>query len=130
MLLKTIEQERAEAEAKVNGMKVIATDRRLEHSGAVAWWDDYDMDTTETLYLDSNGEYYLRVEQYHEFMNADDVYHISRTQANEWLRDNKRALYKAPRRRRRQILGTYGKRRYNFWKMIHKHWRKKAQKGA
>ena len=130
MLLKTIEQERAEAEAKVNGMKVIATDRRLGHSGAVAWWDDYDMDTTDTLYLDSNGKYYLRVEQYHEFMDADDVYSISRTEANEWLREHKRALYKAPRRRSRQILGTYGKRRYNFWKMIHKHWRKKAQKGA
>jgi hypothetical protein len=130
MLLKTIEQERAEAEAMVKNMRFIGKERRLEHSNAVSWWDDYDMDTTETLYVDSDGKYYLRVEMNHDFILSDGVEKISRAEANEWTRRKARAAYKAPRRRSRQILGTYGKRRYNFWKMVHKHFRKKAQKGA
>ena len=130
MLLKTIEQERAEAEAMVKNMRFIGKERRLEHSNAVSWWDDYDMDTTETLYVDSDGKYYLRVEMNHDFITSDGVEKISRAEANDWTRKKARAAYKAPRRRRRQILGTYGKRRYNFWKMVHKHFRKKAQKGA
>jgi len=130
MLLKTIEQERAEAEAMVKDMRLVGTERRLEHSNAVSWWDDYDMDTTETLYVDSDGKYYLRVEMNHDFILSDGVEKISRAEANEWTRKKARAAYKAPRRRRRQILGIYGKRRYNFWKMVHKHFRKKAQKGV
>ena len=130
MWLKTIEQERAEAEAMVKNMRFIGKERRLEHSNAVSWWDDYDMDTTETLYVDSDGKYYLRVEMNHDFILSDGVEKISRAEANEWTRKKARAAYKAPRRRRRQILGTYGKRRYNFWKMVHKHFRKKAQKGV
>ena len=62
----------------------------------------------------------------HDFITSDGVDRISRMQANEWLRYNKRADYKAPRRRIRQILTFYGKRYYNFRKMIYKHLRKKA----
>ena len=130
MWLKTIEQERAEAEAMVKDMRLVGTERRLEQSMYIYPSDDYDMDTTETLYVDSNGDYYLRVEMNHDFITSDGVEKISRAEANEWTRKKARAAYKAPRRRCRQILGTYGKRRYNFWKMVHKVWRKKAQKGV
>jgi hypothetical protein len=127
MLLKTIEQERAEAEAMVKDMQIIGKKRKLEHSQYVWACDDYDMDTTETLYYDEEtSRYYLRVEMYHDFITSDGVDRISRMQANEWLRYNKRADYKAPRRRIRQILTFYGKRYYNFRKMIYKHLRKKA----
>ena len=127
MLLKTIEQERAEAEAMVKDMQIIGKERRLEHSQYVSACDDYDMDTTETLYYDEEtNKYYLRVEMNHDVITSDGVDRISRTQANEWLRYNKRADFKAPLRRIRQILTFYGKRYYNFRKMIYKHLRKKA----
>lgn len=128
MFMKTIEQERAEAEAMVKGMRLVGKERRLEHSQYVHAWEDTDMDTTETLYRADNGDYYLRVEMYHDFITSDGVEKISRAEAREWTRRKARSAYKAPRRRKRQILGIYGKRRYNFWKMVHKHFRKKAQK--
>ena len=128
MFMKTIEQERAKAEAMVKGMRLVGKERRLEQSMYIYPSDDYDMDTTETLYCDDNGDYYLRVEMYHDFITSDGVEKISRAEAREWTRKKARAAYKAPRRRKRQILGIYGKRRYNFWKMVHKVWRKKAQK--
>ena len=130
MFMKTIEQERAEAEAIVKGMRLVGKERRLEHSQYVWACDDYDMDTTETLYRADNGDYYLRVEMCHDFIDSDGVEKISRAEAREWTRRKARAAYKAPHRRKRQILGIYGKRRYNFWKMVHKHFRKKAQKGV
>lgn len=130
MFMKTIEQEIAEAEAMVKGMRLVGKERRLEHSQYVWACDDYDMDTTETLYCDDNGDYYLRVEMYHDFITSDGVEKISRAEAREWTRKKARAEYETPHRRKRQILGIYGKRRYNFWKMVHKHFRKKAQKGV
>lgn len=130
MFMKTIEQERAEAEAMVKGMRLVGTERRLEQSMYIYPSDDYDMDTTETLYCDDNGDYYLRVEMYHDFITSDGVDKISRAEARKWTREKARTEYEAPHRRKRQILGIYGKRRYNFWKMVHKHFRKKAQKGV
>ncbi len=129
MLLKTIEEQRAEAEAMVKGMNIIGSVRRLEHSQYVWACDDYDMDTTETLYQDANGAYYLRIEMYHDFMDDDSVYKVERAEAQKWIRENKRNAW-AARRRSRQIIGLYGKHSYNFWKTVHKHFRKKAQKGV
>ena len=124
MQLKTIEQERAEAEAMVKDMRLVGSVRRLEQSMYIYPSDDYDMDTTETLYTDGKG-YYMRVEQYHDFMSADDVYKISRAEAREWTRENARAEYEAPRRRRRQIHKANGKSRlYGFLKMVAKKWRR------
>lgn len=127
MFMKTIEQERAEAEAMVKGMRLVGTERRLEHSQYVWACDDYDMDTTETLYCDDNGDYYLRVEMYHDFITSDGVEKISRAEAGEWTRRKARAEYEAPHRRRRQIFKANGRSHlYKFFKNVKKHWRKKA----
>ena len=110
-MFKTIEQERAEAEAMVKGMNVIGSIRRLECSGYISPWDDPDMDTTETLYQNENGVYYMRVEQYHEFMMADDVYRLSRKGAENWIRENIRNTWTARKRLRmatRCYLNRYG----------------------
>ena len=98
MLLKTIEQERAEAEAMVTGMDVIGSVRKLECSGYISTWEDTDMDTTETLYQDKKGAYYLRVEQYHDFLSADDVWKITRKEAESWIRKNVRNIWVAHKR--------------------------------
>lgn len=97
-MFKTIEQERAEAEAMVKGMNVIGSIRRLECSGYINPWDDTDMDTTETLYQNDNGAYYMRVEQYHDFLSADDVWHITRKEAESWIRKNVRNIWVAHKR--------------------------------
>lgn len=125
--MKTIEQEIAEAEAMVKGMRLVGKERRLEHSQYVWACDDYDMDTTETLYCDDNGDYYLRVEMNHDFITSDGVEKISRKDAREWTREKARAEYEAPRRRRRQIFKANGRSHlYKFFKNVKKHWRKKA----
>lgn len=127
MFMKTIEQERAEAEAMVKGMRLVGKERRLEQSMYIYPSDDYDMDTTETLYCDDNGDYYLRVEMYHDFITSDGVEKISRAEAREWTRRKARAEYEAPRRRRRQIFKANGRSHlYKFFKNVKKHWRKKA----
>lgn len=127
MFMKTIEQEIAEAEAMVKGMRLVGKERRLEHSQYVWACDDYDMDTTETLYCDDNGDYYLRVEMNHDFITSDGVEKISRKDAREWTREKARAEYEAPRRRRRQIFKANGRSHlYKFFKNVKKHWRKKA----
>ena len=129
MFMKTIEEERAEAEAMVKGMRLVGKERRLERSyWACAACDDYDMDTTETLYCDEdNGDYYLRVEMYHDFITSDGVEKISRKEAREWTREKARAEYEAPHRRRRQIFKANGRSHlYKFFKNVKKHWRKKA----
>lgn len=127
MFMKTIEQERAEAEAMVKDMRLVGKERRLEQSMYIYPSDDYDMDTTETLYCDDNGEYYLRVEMYHDFITSDGVEKISRKEAREWTREKARAEYEAPHRRRRQIFKANGRSHlYKFFKNVKKHWRKKA----
>ena len=127
MFMKTIEQEIAEAEAMVKGMRLVGKERRLEHSQYVWACDDYDMDTTETLYCDDNGDYYLRVEMNHDFITSDGVEKISRKEAREWTREKARAEYEAPHRRRRQIFKANGRSHlYKFFKNVKKHWRKKA----
>lgn len=127
MFMKTIEQERAEAEAMVKDMRLVGKERRLEHSQYVWACDDYDMDTTETLYRADNGDYYLRVEMYHDFITSDGVEKISRAEAREWTREKARAEYEAPHRRRRQIFKANGRSHlYKFFKNVKKHWRKKA----
>lgn len=103
MMFKTIEQERAEAEAMVKGMDVIGSIRRIECSGYISPWDDPDMDTTETLYQDKKGAYYLRVEQCHDFMDADDVWHITRKEAESWIRENVRNIWTARKNHSRII---------------------------
>lgn len=98
--MKTIEQERAEAEAFVKDMELIGKVHRIECSMYINKWDDPDMDTTETLYQDSNGKYYLRVEMYHAFITSDGVDRIGRKQATDWLRENARAAFVARKRKR------------------------------
>ena len=102
MFMKTIEQERAEAEAAVKGMDIIGKVRRLERSQWVYAWDDTDMDTTETLYRDSKGAYHLRIEEYHDFMDSDQVWMVSRREAETWLRKNVRTAFR-PRQRKRMV---------------------------
>lgn len=103
MFMKTIEQERAEAEATVNGMDVVGKVRRLERSQWMYPWDDTDMDTTETLYRDSKGAYHLRVEMYHAFITSDGVEPISRREAEAWLRENVRTAF-IPRYQRKRMV--------------------------
>ena len=107
-MFKTIEQERAEAEAMVIGMDVIGSVRRLECSGYISPWDDPDMDTTETLYQNEKGAYYLRVEQYHDFLSADDVYKVGRKEAKHWIRENVRNEF-VSRQRKRLVRRVRGK---------------------
>lgn len=107
MWLKTIEQERAEAESAVKDMSVVGSVRRLERSQWVYAWDDTDMDTTETLYKDMVGAYHLRIEEYHDFMDSDRVWDISRKEAQEWIRKNVRASFR-PRQRKRMMERALG----------------------
>ena len=51
-----------------------------------------------TLYQDKKGAYYLRVEQYHDFLSADDVWHITRKEAERWIRKNVRNIWVAHKR--------------------------------
>ena len=107
-MLKTIEQERAESEATVKGMDFIVSVRRLEQSGYIMLSpDDWDMDTTETLYKSKNA-YYMRVELYHDFISSDDVYKVSRKEAEQWMRENVRNVF-VSRQRKRMVWRARGK---------------------